>query len=181
MRQSTKLCTLPFRTLPRSAPCLFRTGNVHSIAWLWNLRSASHSEQKAIYTNYLTDSERSSAPAFVVCVCVVARAYCSLPAKESEQEPTEYCSPLSFDTSQFLFDLFPTDLGIPCRRLNRWRPFLRHMSELIRNLFQRPTCFSRPTSKIMAETHETRGQQSPPTGGRFITGNPPPKDELEHA
>ena len=29
---------------------------MHSIAWLWNLRSASHSEQKAIYTNYLTGS-----------------------------------------------------------------------------------------------------------------------------
>src|SRR5260370_10908643 len=41
MKPSTRWSTWPCATSPRSGPCLFITGNLHSIGLRWNSRSAS--------------------------------------------------------------------------------------------------------------------------------------------
>ena len=61
---------------------------------------------------------------------------------------------LSSNLSQFLFDLFSTDLSISRRRLDSWSSFFGHMPQIIGHLFQRPVSFSCAVRKIMAQVVE---------------------------
>lgn len=63
----------------------------------------------------------------------------------------------------------PTHLRVPHRRLDGRRPLHRHVSQVVGDFFQRPTCFVSTMGKIMAEVVTANvGNEFP----FFVVGEP---------